>query len=150
MSLWKMRGIVDAEVSALGLLVDHSARRCGAVGDAIVETQIITSGTRPHLLVQRRTGDQVQWPSSRQVFSFPRSRHQINLEDCQSGTGLVICARMLLTDLFQSFGVPEVPQITAAGEIRQPYFRNDRWQQIAQWGAANGVPVVVTTVDEEL
>ncbi len=50
----------------------------------------------------------MQFDGNRRVHSFPVSHHQVNLEDCQKGTGLLVAVRMLLTDAFQSVGGAEV------------------------------------------
>jgi hypothetical protein len=132
--------LVNGAVSALGLLVDHASHRCGAVGDAIAEAQIVGPDARPYLIGHHRQGPWHEWTGARRVSSFPTSRHQINLEDCRSAQGLLIAARMFLTDVFQVFGVAEVPQITADGELRRPYFRSD--YPLDSWATPNAVPVV--------
>jgi hypothetical protein len=45
----------------------------------------------------------------------------MSLEDAATAQGRLIVARMLLTEIFQWFGYPEVPQITEDGKLRRPY-----------------------------
>ncbi len=141
--------LINAGVSGLGFLVDHANRHCGAVGDAIAQAQIVVSGTRWCSLVYSRQGYQTEFDGTRQVYSFPVSRRQINLEECQTGPGLLIAVRMLLTDAFQYVGVPEVPQISTAGELRRRYFRGEYMKLVEAWSKRNGVAVIETLPTEE-
>lgn len=131
--------LVNVAVSAIDLLVDHAVGRCGTVGDAIVQTQVYPSGVRQHTLVHGRNGYMAEWDGSRRLSHFPTGSHQLNLEDCQSGTGLLVAARMVLTEVFQAFGVPEVPQIDDAGTIRRAYIQHENRADIQRWADARGV-----------
>lgn len=141
--------LVNAAVSAVRFLVEHAVAHCGAVGDVVAQAQIVVSGQRECWLVYSRQGPRFQFEGSHAVYSFPVSRHQINLDDCQTGAGAVIAARMLLTDLFQFMGVAEVPQISANGELRRRYFRTDYVGALEKWAEANGVPMITTLLGEE-
>jgi hypothetical protein len=141
--------LVNAAVSTLGLAVDHATRRCGAVGDAIVVCQILTAGDRPYTLAHSRQGYPAPFDGARAVYSFPRSRHQLNLEECQHGTGLLVGARMLLTDLVQFVGLAEVTQITPDGALRKQYFLGTQFWGVEQWANAQGAQIVDTLLDFE-
>jgi hypothetical protein len=141
--------LINAGASGLRFLVEHASRHCGAVGDAIAQAQIVVSGSRWCSLVYSRQGYRTEFDGSRQVYSFPVSRRQTNLEECQTGTGLLIAARMLLTDAFQYVGVPEVPQISATGELRRRYFRGEYMKLVEAWAKRNGVAVIETLPTEE-
>ena len=82
-----------------------------------------------------------EFDGSRQVYAFPVSRHQINLEDCQTGTGILLSVRMLLTDLIQSVGVPEVRQITSDGKLTRGAFRRGFLPRVEMWAKAKSVDI---------
>ncbi len=134
--------LLNSAVSALSMLVDHASRRCSALGDAIAEARILTSGTRwCALCYDRGDGLMSEFDGSRQVYAFPVSRHQINLEDCQTGAGLLLSVRMLLTDLIQSVGVPEVRQITSEGKLTRGAFRRGFLPSVEMWAKAKSVDI---------
>ena len=56
---------------------------------------------------------------------------------------------MLLSDIFQWFGYPEVPQISETGQLRRPYIGQRNRQQIEAWASTNGVEIVDTTLEVE-
>jgi hypothetical protein len=141
--------LINAGVSGLSFLIEHASRHCGAVGDAIAQAQIVVSGTRPCSLVYSRQGFRAALEGSRQVHGFPISRRQVNLEECQRGTGLLIAARMLLTEPLQYVAIAEVLQISTAGELRRRYFNHGYSQLVEAWAKLNGVAMIDTLPAEE-
>jgi hypothetical protein len=69
------------------------------------------------------------------------SRHTVSL-DALTGTvtDVLLTARILLTDIVQAFGLPEVGEITPSGALRIRHFW-DR-QQIQPWAENHDVVVV--------
>jgi len=141
--------LVNAGLSAVRFLVEHATTHCGAVGDAIAQAQIVVSGLRECWLVHSRQGYRSEWDGSRAVYRFPLSRHQVNLDESQTAAGALLAARMLLTDLFQYLGVPEVPQITATGNLRRRYFRSDYFGTVEKWAESARVQVTKSLLGEE-
>ena len=139
--------LVSSALSATGMLVDHATRRCGAFGDAIAISRIVTAGTRWCSLAHWRFGYLADYHGGRRLHSFPESRHQISLDDCQTGNGLVLATRMVLTELIQAVGTAEVLQISPNGELRRPYFVHERLPAVEAWAKANGVVLIDSKID---
>jgi hypothetical protein len=72
--------------------------------------------------------------------------HTIDLDVLNSHQELLITARLLATDLFQAFGIPEVPQITKEGALRMRYFVDRRQQFLTDWATQHGVGVTNATL----
>jgi hypothetical protein len=57
------------------------------------------------------------------IKAAPVGRRTVDLDEIiSSAKGLAIAAHLVLNDLVQSFGIPEVPQLTADGALRVGHF----------------------------
>ena len=141
--------LVSAAISQLGVLVEHATQHCGAAGDAITCAALIGATLDTFALVHSRQGTDLALEGSHEIRNPQRNYHQINLEDCQAGGRRLSVGRMLLTDVFQAFGMPEVLQISSAGALRRRYFRHERMAQVDVWATTNGVHIIETVPSEE-
>jgi hypothetical protein len=69
------------------------------------------------------------------------SRHTFALGDLAAGTQPLLAAtRLLLIDVFNAFGSPEVQALTVTGALNSSYLGVDQ-QLRQQWAEANGVAI---------
>lgn len=143
--------LITATVAVLAAVADHATVAAGAVGDAIVQLSILGIGPEGCGLAHaRQWGHPRPFSGTRVVPAVPASRHTLSLGDLASaGPSLLVAARTMLTDVFQAFGYPEVPQITENGEIRLPYVAKSNTPELTAWASRNGVATVETTVEDE-
>ena len=124
-------------LASLCLLASHSVENCGASGDAVVATTIITP-SRMHLGYWTRA--QGAW-NELAVPSAPVGRHTIDLYDVLEGRGFVVSARTIVTDLLQGFGLAESPQLTRDGDFRIRYFARQLHARVTAAAERLGVGV---------
>lgn len=112
--------LMQEVMNAVGILAHHAVNQCGTYGEAVIEVTLLAG--MPMQLGQafgHVLGD--IW--GHQIKAAPVGRRTINLDEiASSGKGLAIAAHLVLNDLIQGFGFPEVPQLTADGAIRIRYF----------------------------
>jgi len=140
--------LVEAAIATSAFAFEF-AERAGATGDAYVSTTIIGREGLEFELVHARQGFRTPFAGTHRVSSRHVSRRLVSLEDATTAQGRLVIARMLLTEVFQWFGYPEVPQITEAGMLRRQYFGHQTRRPVEVWAAANSVEFVETTVDIE-
>jgi len=90
-----------------------------------------------------------QFNNTRTLVTLPVSRRTVNLGDCLTSAGRLVVARMLMTDVFQAFGYPEVPQITEDGSIRKPYFARRDFPRVEQFAQESGITVIDSVLEKE-
>ncbi|BCJ61552.1 AlbA family DNA-binding domain-containing protein [Micromonospora endophytica] len=69
---------------------------------------------------------------------------------CADGPGLVAATYRLASELFQSFGAPEVRQVTADGGIRLPHWHQEIRSTINGWAQVAGVEVLTQPLAQPL
>ncbi len=75
--------------------------------------------------------------------STGRSEHSAPLDVLVGpGSDLVALARLVMNDLVSAFGLPEVQQITADGELVLDRFQADFRPRVERWAQAASVPVI--------
>jgi hypothetical protein len=146
--------IVDIATALTGLLARHALRQ-GVAGEAVAELRIIALGgpidlrlPQPMALMQNRFHGIPQSSTTRRLTLIPASRHTIDLHTAtDDATGLLLTARMLVTDTFQAFGLPEVGHIDEEGHLRLPFFGyfGAGHEAIGQWAERHGA--VLATAD---
>lgn len=111
---------------------DFAAGKCGARGECLVRAALVRgSGPQTSESALVRLGRFVpiketvdEWGSAHPVVDVPSSDHTIDLDAAvASPCDRMIVMRMLLADVFQAFGLPEVPQISNEGHLRPRYWR---------------------------
>jgi Putative DNA-binding domain len=115
----------------------HAVGNCHTGGDAAVEARLFCY--RGAKLSHGRGHFSGGYWTEQQVNGTAPSRHTIALDAVsESALELVIATRTVVTDLLQSFGLAECPQITANGTIRHRYWRNTEHvqEQCTQLGLA--------------
>jgi schlafen family protein len=139
-----------SEAGIVRMLVDHAVANCGGSGDALTLTGLVAPpSTAPFRLGNAR------WQGMRQPFRNSRALtkvpplppHSISLDAVATDAReRLVATRVLLADLVHAFGIAEVLQLTARGELRAQYWNVgvlDNWKGVAD------VPRVATTLDEE-
>ena len=128
--------LVWTTATALNVVAKHAAR-AGGWGDFAVELAVFGP---PRVLAsdaQRRLVEQIE--GARIIRDDVVSRHTLALEDLVSGTQQLLSAtRLLLTDVFNAFGFPEVRALTATGALSASY--PGQGHELQSWAQANGVP----------
>lgn len=148
--------IVDEDIilslsGLLTLLADHSVSHGGLVGDAVVRVSVFNgihytatgSEVRPKVSLghQRSVDPWIKvWGGTRPVESFPVAEWTLSLaETLRPSRDHLIALRLLLTELFQSFGLVEVPQIDEIGGLRKLYWNRHLWSHLDAWAKDAGV-----------
>lgn len=125
--------------SALRFAARHAAR-AGARGDAVVHARVVG----PHsLLAFNHTGLTEPYPhaykvrEARSSLTLPISALTGEPQEAFAAT------RLMLADIFNAYGCPEVPQIAPDGALRTLYFPKS--YEVAKWAEQHDVP---TTAEE--
>lgn len=152
--------LVAVTIGMLGLLGSHAVDQAGAWGDAVAQASLTcwdidrqTSGVTAELLECDRLGSMERVSGTRELRHLPTSRHTISLDGLSSEiVDRLIAARLLLTDLMQGFGSPEVYQIDASGALRRHYWNSQYWSGQSMdppldWLVANGAMAVDSLID---
>jgi hypothetical protein len=96
---------------------------------------------------------QFGFPDARSRVSLrrsPISLHTIDVSACFASTReLLVACRLVLTDLYQAFGIPEVEQIHEDGHLRRRYFAEFAQSHLIAWAEGEGVEVLETTLEQE-
>lgn len=146
--------IVGDEWIALGVmsgllhLAQHARDRAAAGGTALVRAQLFpVSAEQP-----------TEIGSNRVVGVAPRSTHALTVapvpgeaaapldELAEPGPSLVATAALLIDELGQAFGIPEMGQLTRDGRLRRRSWDNSQQAEIIDWANSHGIQVT----DEEL
>lgn len=137
-------GIAAGIVSGLLQLGRHARDRAAAGGTALIRAQLHPVGesrpttighTRFYGMGETRTGEQYQ------VRADPAEAAAAVDDLAQPGPALIEAAALLLDELGQAFGVPEMGQLTRDGRIRRGYWNSSRQSEIVQWAEAYGIEV---------
>jgi hypothetical protein len=122
---------------ALNVVAKHAVR-VGAWGELAVELSVFGP---PRTLGWLAPGKGIQRVDEARIIGADIvSRHTLALDDLAVGTQPLLAAtRLLLTDVFNAFGSPEVQALTPTGALHTQYLRID--QELRQWAEANGVEI---------
>ena len=148
----KLFGLSDEEVvlSCAGMLrlaASHSVVNAGTGGDALVSLAVAYCGKDPLVMGHVRSDSWWhEYVGSRPLAGVAQlPPHTIDagavLSDVKER---LVASRMVLTDLFHAFGIPEVYQVDAAGALRSLYWSHGA---LDPWEAAKEVPRVDERVD---
>lgn len=121
---------VQAVLDQIRFCIAHAVRNAGCSGDAVIALEFHSA-----LPVQLRVGgnafDDFHEPPS--LTSVRRQTHTVALADGLSLRGQAVIGHLLLTDLFQAFGRPELPYIAANGAYRVQHFSRDTQRTLQGW-----------------
>ena len=137
--------LVRTGLGLLRLLSDHATLGASTHGDAVARCELLTAAEDVRL-GYHNGGIWDPYDTARVLRSAPSvGSHTVSLDAIgDSRTEWLAAGRLLLTDLFHAFGVPEVPQITNEGHLRRSYWRGTNIETIPSFG---GVPITGETVD---
>lgn len=133
--------VVESLLSGLRWLGRHSRDRAATGGSATVRVTLWPLDERPVELVQdRRIGTSERVPGTRVLHQSPLAEGVFELDDlADDGPGLVGAAHRVATAIFQGFGLPEVPQTTPEGELREQYWGRNYVPALRSWAAEAGI-----------
>jgi hypothetical protein len=129
------------------MLSAHAVEHAGCVGDALVLVELlprVDEGlVHPSYLCQTRGDFLHPVLGVRPAGEIEGPEHAIGLSDSSSpGQGLLVATRLLVSDLFAEFGLPEVLQLSRRGEVRLRHLSQQTGQAIQPWATVNGVGVI--------
>ncbi len=132
--------MVRTGLGLLRLLSDHATSGAGAHGDAVGQCELLTGAEEVRLGYYEHGSIWDRYDTARILRSVPSvGNHTVSLDAIVgSAVEWLAAGRVLLTDLFHAFGIPEVPQITNEGHLRRPFWRNTK---LEGWSSVAGVPI---------
>jgi Schlafen, AlbA_2 len=134
-------GIVIAVMSGLLQLAQHARGRAAAGGNALVRVHVFpVSAMRPTGLGHNRFHG---FPDSRGAPALitqpPVAETAAALDDlAQPCPGLISASALLVDEIGQAFGVPEMGQLSRDGQLRRRYWGNP---QMITWAEQHGIEV---------
>ncbi|SCF29408.1 Putative DNA-binding domain-containing protein [Micromonospora viridifaciens] len=139
---WMAAGVV----AGLLELARHARDRTAAGGEALIRAQLYpVSSERPTTIGHARG---YGFPESRTEEHY-RTRAEpaeaaASLDDlAQPSPQLVQAAALLLDELGQAFGVPEMGQLSRDGRVRRPYWGSSTLRgEIVVWAEKNGIEII--------
>lgn len=146
---FSMEELVEWPAAVLPLAAAHALVHTGAAGDAIAVAQVISAkeGERyDRTMLLHYTGDfamlrQYEQPQV-EVTATPVSPHTIDLDALGDGSELLAGVRLIASDVANSLGWTEIPQITEDGELNLRAFRTMYSQAARTWATQAGAPVI--------
>jgi Putative DNA-binding domain len=142
--------IVIAVLSGLLQLARHARDRTAAGGNVVVRAQLLpVPGGQPIAIgYSRGVFSPDPWNAVTLDAAPPPAETVAALDDiAQPGPALVSVAATLADELGQAFGMPEMPQLSHDGELRQQYWGRDTWQAaMVAWAQQNGITVSDATL----
>ncbi len=135
-------GLVRGIISGFGWLARHAVHRCAAGGNALVRARLIhQDGARS-----------IEVGHSR-FYGFGESLSKVALSGelapaetvaalddlVLPSQGMTVAVAALANELGQPFGIPELGQFTASGELRPGKSKDG--QAMVQWASQHGIPV---------
>lgn len=134
--------LTEALITAIRLVGLAATQRAGVLGDVLMTAGVIgCTPSSPAQLVHSRGG-----------FGADSWNEQVRTDDPEpfgwtatldgitsGGPGLVSATALPLTVIGQAFGVPELPQLSADGEVRIRYFSREVQQSVKDWAGRSDV-----------
>ncbi|MGR6915339.1 AlbA family DNA-binding domain-containing protein [[Actinomadura] parvosata] len=138
--------LVNIIMSGLRFLGEHARERAHAAGSAMLRLTIVPGRVRkPWQLYHHDEGWGTE-PLGNQAdqVDFQTAEAAAPIDELVDGPGLVSASAILGSEIFQGFGLPEVPQITQRGQIRQRYWAGSRdWlSALEAWAKNHGIEVI--------
>jgi hypothetical protein len=135
--------IVVGALSGILRLAQHARDRAGAGGNVILRA----------MLVGATTAQSVEIGHARRGFGDSRSRFAIAgdlvtaeavvpLDDVSApGRALISTAAILVDEVGQAFGIPEMGQLSRDGKVRRRYWGHEWQRQLVAWAEQHGIEV---------
>lgn len=129
-------------ISGLAHLAQHARDRAAAGGTALIRAQLVPiTPDRP-----TEIGSNRQFPEIRSSHALtvapPPAEAAAPLDGLtEPGAELVAAAALLIDELGQAFGIPEMGQLTRDGQLRRPYWDRNWQTQIVKWASDHGIGV---------
>ncbi|MFJ5217153.1 helix-turn-helix domain-containing protein [Streptomyces sp. NPDC088354] len=136
--------LAESLLAGLRFLAAHARDRSGASGNALLRASIFPVADEvPARLIQYRAYSGGDEYGTRRVTVPPSATTVADIDDLAAeGPELVAAAYRLGSELFQAFGIAEIPQMTAAGEFRQRYWLSQARPTVEAWAKKNGVSMI--------
>jgi hypothetical protein len=148
-----LSSVVDDESMTLGILsglarlARHAQDRAAAGGNALVRAQLHPISVEKPMAIGHRRG----FPGTRgaHTLSFPAAPAEVvaQLDDLAAPCpGLVTAAALLVDELGQAFGIPEMGQFSRDGQVRRQYWHHGWQAEIVAWANNHGIEVTDETL----
>lgn len=137
--------IVAQTIRAVQTLATHARDRCAASGTTLLRVRIrYASDTGLSLGHSRTFASQI--PGTRSCASVRPGEAYIDLDElCDKPVEMLAAVHVVLSDLFHSFGLPELLQIDRDGQLRSRYWGRSN-PMIQAWAADRDVAMSGETV----
>lgn len=137
-------GLVEAALSGATVLTSHARNRALASGQILLRVRLLNTSGRPVALGHTRSHGLAQpWGGTFALDQVPVGSAFADLDDVTERTSdLVVAVAAAVTDVVQSFGVPELAQLTADGQVRLPYWSHDVRPRLHAWADQSGIDLV--------
>lgn len=138
--------IVVGVLSGLLRTARHAVM-AGAGGNAIVRASLLPTDGKAYEIGHNRQWGLGDSRSSAPMTSPATAETVVSLAEASlEGPALVAAAARLVDELAQSFGFPEMGQLTREGDIRIRYWGQSWAGEIKAWAERAGVPVTAQTL----
>jgi Schlafen, AlbA_2 len=134
---------VNGILTGLRFLSRHARERAAAGGNGLVRVHLDPQPSDHPFLLSNGGKDIPGTPTTRSISGPVRAAGcTARLESLAfDGPDLVAAAYLLASELFQTFGWPEAPQLTRDGQVRLPYWSGQWHSLIQRWAGEAGIKV---------
>jgi schlafen family protein len=137
---WLSQEVLDS----VSIAAAHAAGTCGTTGDAVMSITIACPWEL--VLSHGRDGFEGTWTDFT-IAAKPKGARTISLDEAfVPGSGKVAAAALLLSDLVQTLGVANSPQLAPSGEVRIRYYSSNRQQHVTEEAKRTGIHVSDQTI----
>jgi len=140
---------VNVVMSGLRFLGSHARDRAAATGDALVRVFIYPMNPRRQIMLSHGRFHGVEQQLGAHILTGPENPAErvLPLDSiATAGPELLSASYLLLTELFQAFGWPEVVQVTREGVLRRRYWNAQLQGTVVRWAELHGIEVTDETV----
>ncbi len=140
--------IADALLSGMVRLAVHARDRAAAGGTALVSAQLVpAAGDSPTGIGHTRQFGFGHSRGQSALKAPPAAEASASIDDlAQPGKPLVATAALLMDELAQWFGIPEMGQLTRDGRVRRRYWSHRTVARMEAWVEGSDVEIVEDTL----
>ncbi|WP_378786466.1 helix-turn-helix domain-containing protein [Nonomuraea fastidiosa] len=145
--LFNDEALVNVIMSGLRFLGEHARERAHAAGVALLRLTIVPGQVRKRWQLYYTRGRRETLGNEADQADFETAEAATPLDELVDGPGLVAASAVLGGEIFQGFGLPEVPHITQGGQIRQCYWQGSEWwSALEEWAHRHRIELIDETI----